>query len=79
MFNLPDNLQANKISDIEIDIIQNIRGEEIVLDNVVFPSNSYELDSVSFIQLNNIARYLLKNTNLVILKFKAIQIMLVMI
>ena len=36
MFNLPDNLQANKISDIEIDIIQNIRGEEIVLDNVVF-------------------------------------------
>ena len=31
-----------------------------------FPSNSYELDSVSFIQLNNIARYLLKNTDLVI-------------
>ena len=66
MFNLPENLQANKISDIEIDIIQNIRGEEIVLDNVVFPSNSYELDSVSFIQLNNIARYLLKNPHLVI-------------
>ena len=65
-FKLPIHLRANRISDLEVDIIQNVRGQEIVLENVVFATNSSILDSTSFIQLNNIGRYLSLNPHLFI-------------
>ena len=60
-FDLPVNLQANKISEIELEIISSERGEEIVLNNVIFAKNSSKIDSISFIQLDLLALYIIKN------------------
>ena len=64
VFNLPENVRANKLSNIELDIISNPKGKEVVLNNVVFASNSSKIDSSSFEQLNELILYLLKNPDL---------------
>ena len=65
-FTLPNKKRANYISKLERDIISNKKGEEIILRNVLFASNSLELDSASIEELNKLISYLLKNPNLVI-------------
>ena len=64
VFNLPENVRANKLSNIELDIISNQKGKEVVLNNVVFASNSSKIDSSSFEQLNELILYLLKNPDI---------------
>jgi outer membrane protein OmpA-like peptidoglycan-associated protein len=64
VFNLPENLRANKLSAIELDIISSKKGKEVVLNNVVFASNSSKIDSSSFKQLNDLILYLLKNPDI---------------
>ena len=64
VFNLPENVRANKLSNIELDIISSPQGKEVVLNNVVFASNSSKIDSSSFEQLNELILYLLKNPDL---------------
>jgi len=64
VFNLPENVRANKLSNIELDIISNPKGKEVVLNNVVFASNSSKIDSSSFEQLNELILYLLKNPDI---------------
>jgi len=64
VFNLPENLRANKLSAIELDIISSKKGKEVVLNNVVFASNSSKIDSSSFKQLNDFILYLLKNPDI---------------
>ena len=64
VFNLPENLRANKLSAIELDIISSKKGKEVVLNNVFFASNSSKIDSSSFKQLNDLILYLLKNPDI---------------
>ena len=64
VFNLPENLRANKLSAIELNIISSKKGKEVVLNNVVFASNSSKIDSSSFKQLNDLILYLLKNPDI---------------
>lgn len=63
-FDLPENLQAESVAALELDIITQQIGEEIVLQNVSFTSNSYELEEASFIELNKLIVYLQKNLHL---------------
>ena len=56
--------KENKLSNIELDIISNQKGKEVVLNNVVFASNSSKIDSSSFEQLNELILYLLKNPDI---------------
>ena len=60
-FELPDEIQANEVNDLELEIILTKMGEEIVLKNVHFLNNSFQLNENSFIELNKLARYLLDN------------------
>jgi len=60
-FELSDEIQANKVNDLELEIISTKIGEEIVLKNVHFLNNSFQLNENSFIELNKLARYLLDN------------------
>jgi outer membrane protein OmpA-like peptidoglycan-associated protein len=61
---LPENLQAEPLADLEMDIITNKAGEEVILKNVTFESNSYTLEENSFAELNKLIAYLQKNPNL---------------
>jgi len=65
-FELPENLQAEPLADLELDIITNKSGEEVILKNVSFASNSYSLEESSFAELNKLIAYLQKNPNLLI-------------
>ena len=65
-FELPENLQAEPLADLEMDIITNKAGEEVILKNVTFESNSYALEESSFAELNKLITYLQKNPNLLI-------------
>ena len=65
-FDLPKNLQAEPLVDLEMDIITNKAGEEVILKNVSFASNSYALEESSFAELNKLITYLQKNPNFVI-------------
>ena len=65
-FELPENLQAEPLADLELDIITNKAGEEVILENVSFASNSYALEESSFTELNKLITYLLKNPNFLI-------------
>ena len=60
-FNLPRNLQANPLDELELDIITQKLGEEVVLRNVSFSSNSYSLEKGSFVELDRLINYLNKN------------------
>ena len=62
-FDLPKNLQAEPLVDLEMDIITNKAGEEVILKNVSFASNSYALEESSFAELNKLITYLQKNPN----------------
>jgi outer membrane protein OmpA-like peptidoglycan-associated protein len=64
IFELPKQVQAEQISNLEQEIISQNAGEEVVLKNVSFASNSAEINSVSYIELDNLIEYLIKNPNL---------------
>ena len=61
---LPKQVQAEQISNLEKEIISQKAGEEVVLQNVSFASNSAEINSASYIELDNLIDYLIKNPNL---------------
>ena len=63
-FELPKNLQAEQLADLEKDIITNKIGEEVILKNVSFANNSYSLQENSFSELDKLINYLKKNPNL---------------
>jgi outer membrane protein OmpA-like peptidoglycan-associated protein len=63
-FELPENLQAEPLDDLEMDIITQKVGEEVILKNVSFASNSYALEKSSFVELEKLIGYLKKNPNL---------------
>ena len=60
-FDLPKEKQANEISDLELEIITQKQGEEVILKNVQFAHNSYQLNENSFTELNTLITYLKKN------------------
>ena len=61
VFQLPKQLMAQEISDIELDIITKNKNEEIIFRNVTFASNSFIIDSSSYYELNQLVNYLKKN------------------
>lgn len=63
-FTLPNNIRSQKVSEIEIDIIQSKTGSEIILTDVTFSSNSYALDTISFTQLDNLIKFLKNNPSI---------------
>jgi outer membrane protein OmpA-like peptidoglycan-associated protein len=63
-FELPENLQAEPLAELEMDIITQKAGEEVILKNVSFASNSYALEQSSFAELDKLIAYLKKNPNL---------------
>ena len=63
-FELPKQLQANEILELEMDIITKTLGEEIILENVNFANNSSIISSESFNELNTLIEYLFKNPSL---------------
>ena len=58
---LPEDMQADEISELELEIITQKIGEEVVLKNVTFASNSVEIDASSYIELDKLIFYLRKN------------------
>ena len=60
-FQLPEDKRATKISELELEIITQNNGDEIILKNVLFETDSYELVETSFIELNTLINYLKKN------------------
>ena len=63
-FDLPENIQADEISPFELEIITQKKGEEVILQNVSFSSNSSSLNESSFIELDKLISYLIKNPDL---------------
>ncbi len=63
-FELPENLQAEPLAALEMEIISQKAGEEVVLKNVSFASNSYALEQSSFAELDKLIAYLKKNPKL---------------
>ena len=63
-FELPKNLRAEPLADLEMDIIIKKVGEEVILRNVSFASNSYTLEERSFVELEKLISYLKKNPDL---------------
>ncbi|MDC1024496.1 OmpA family protein [Flavobacteriales bacterium] len=59
-FDLPEIFKANKLNQIELEIIQSKAGEEIILKNVLFSTNSYDLISDSLFELDLLAEYIIK-------------------
>ena len=62
-FRLSKSNQSNKINDLEMDIITNQKGADIILPNVLFELDSYILYESSFTELDNLLVYLRKNPN----------------
>ena len=60
-FQLPEDKRSTKISELELEIITQNNGNEIILKNVLFETDSYELVETSFIELNTLINYLKKN------------------
>ncbi|OUV76192.1 MAG: hypothetical protein CBC83_00840 [Flavobacteriales bacterium TMED123] len=63
-FSLPEEKQATVISDLELDIITQKQGEEVILKNVHFSYNSFALSMVSFRELDKLIAYLQKHPQL---------------
>ena len=63
VFDLPQDFQAKEVSEIEMAIITQ-KEEEIILRNVMFSSNSYEIEESSFNELNDLVDYLNKNPDI---------------
>ena len=59
-FDLPQNAQAKKLNNIEMEIIVSKPGQEIILNNVQFSNNSFELDKASKVELDKLYDYLIK-------------------
>ena len=57
-------MQADEISTLELEIITQAIGKEIILRNVTFTSNSSEIDVTSYEELDKLIAYLIKNPNL---------------
>jgi len=51
-------------AELELEIMAPKAGEEMVLENVSFASNSYKLKKTSFVELDKLIAYLQKNPNL---------------
>lgn len=60
-FELPTEVRPIQVEGIELDIISQKSGDEIILKNVQFAHNSFELDSSSFEELDKLISYLEKN------------------
>ncbi len=60
-FQLPEDKRSTKISELELEIITQNNGNEIILKNVLFETDSYELVETSFVELNTLINYLKKN------------------
>ena len=60
-FNLPESAQPNQVYGLELEIISKESGAEIILDNVHFSHNSYELDKCSYEELDKLITYLHKH------------------
>ena len=60
-FKLPESVQPNQVDGLELDIIRQESGAEIILENVHFAHNSYELDKSSFEELDKLIAYLHKH------------------
>ena len=60
-FQLPEGKQAEEISELEMDILSETSGGEIILDNVLFETDSYQLRKSSFSELDELLVYLQKN------------------
>ena len=58
-FDLPDDIQATPLNNIELDIIISKIGDEIILNNVHFSNNSYTLNDSSKFELNKLSEYLI--------------------
>ncbi len=63
-FELPKHLQAEPLAELEMDIITQKAGEEVILRNVSFASNSYALEQISYAELDKLIAYLKKNPDL---------------
>ena len=66
-FELPESAQPNKVDGLELDIISQESGSEIILENVYFAHNSYVLDESSFEELDNLIAYLHKHPEIKII------------
>ena len=64
VFQLPNQLKAKEITNIELDIITKQSNEEIIFRNVTFESNSFIIDSSSYSELDQLVEYLIKNPEL---------------
>ena len=60
-FELPENTRAEELSALELEIISKEFGEEIILNNVLFDTDSYMLLEHSFMELNLLLSYLKNN------------------
>ena len=63
-FSLPEEKQATAISDLELEIITQKQGEEVILKNVHFAHNSFALSMASSWELDNLIAYLQKHPQL---------------
>ena len=63
VFDLPESMQADEISEFELGIITQKGIGEVVLKNVTFASNSSEIDATSYAELDELIKYLTKNPN----------------
>lgn len=61
-FKLPEKSRAQELSKLEMNIITQNSGEEVILNNVHFRNNSYKLEEESFSELNQLIKYLKKNS-----------------
>lgn len=64
VFELPENMQAKEVSALEVDILTQKSGEEVVLKNVTFEINSFALEESSYAELIILINYLDKNPDL---------------
>ena len=64
VFELPENMQAEEVSALEVNILTQKVGDEVVLKNVTFATNSFALEENSYAELKLLITYLKKNPNL---------------
>tara|TARA_B100000902_G_scaffold392929_1_gene446173 strand:+ start:3823 stop:5466 length:1644 start_codon:yes stop_codon:yes gene_type:complete len=60
-FKLPYEKRADSLSNLEINIITQKIGNEIIFENVNFESNSYQLTNNSYLELDFLVNFLQKN------------------
>ena len=60
-FELQEDIRAEELSVLELEIISKEYGDEIILNNVLFDTDSYMLLDSSFVELNILLSYLKNN------------------